>query len=286
MTLQELGQEIRAQREEQGFSVDDMAQVVKISARTLRAIEEGNLNALPHTVYAKGFIRSYGLVLRMDGDELNSRLEKVFPSEMFDDAKPEPGPVYRAEPTPGGPGRFMAVLIVLVLVAAAVGGGWYVAVNHGDDLIRLIKQPFSAGNGVEVAADSTLGGVASARENATVAAVQETPAPASPAVPAEPSANASLPIESPTPPVSAPQVAAPSVNELVFTAKANCWVGYRTDDGPEKDYTVRKGETFKLSYKKNVSVKLGNPSGVSITLNGTDYNFTYQQNRTAEFSLP
>ena len=152
MTLQELGQEINRQREAQGLSIEEMARRVKISARTLRAVEEGSLASLPHPVYAKGFIRSYGLALRMKPEELNGYLEAVFPSEMFDDAKPEPGPLYRAEAETGVGGRVAVIVLLILLVGGAVGGGWYVAVNHGQTPLAWVKQLFSAGNGVDAPA--------------------------------------------------------------------------------------------------------------------------------------
>ena len=57
MTLAELGAQLREERVGQGLMVEDVAARLKIPARILRAIEEGQIDDLPHTVYTRGFIK-------------------------------------------------------------------------------------------------------------------------------------------------------------------------------------------------------------------------------------
>lgn len=304
MTLEELGREMTRQREEQGLSIEEMARRVKISGRTLRAIEAGTLEALPHTVYAKGFIRSYGVALRMAPQDVNECLEEIFPSEMFDDAKPEPGPLYRAEPAKGTGARVAAILVLLLFVAAVVGGGGYLLVNHGQTPLTWVKQLFSAGNG----GDSSTGNATTPDRATTAPAVTPPAQPAegaphserssSPAQNADTNAPAPLASEggraetvapAPAAPVAAetPRREARDGNEMIITARSDCWVGYKADGTREEvGYTVRKGETYSLTWKKNITVRLGNPSGVSVTVNDKDFTFPHSSNRTAEFSLP
>lgn len=297
MTLQELGREISRQREAQELSIDDLARRVKISARTLRAIEEGSLDSLPHAVYAKGFIRSYGLALRMDPLELNEYLDQVFPPEMFDDAKPEPGPLYRAEPSSSLFRRVAAVALLLLLTAGVIGGGWYIAANHAQTPLIWIKQLFSAGNGGALPSSNATGmdeaggapavpteepgrtDSAAPPSEASREAVSSTDTPASTPVAETPRSH--------TPASETPAMPpAPEGNEMRITATANCWVGYRADGDQEVGYTVRVGETYTLTWKKTLSIRLGNPSGVSVTVNGQNYSFPYSSNKVAEFSLP
>ncbi|MEE0815253.1 MAG: helix-turn-helix transcriptional regulator, partial [Desulfovibrio fairfieldensis] len=71
MTLEELGAALRAEREKRGLSIEDVANHLKIGARLLRALEEGDASSLPHLAYAKGFIRSYSSYLGMAAEEVN-----------------------------------------------------------------------------------------------------------------------------------------------------------------------------------------------------------------------
>ena len=156
MTLQELGQSIREKREAAGLTIDDVAARIKISTRILKSIEEGSLVGLPHAVYTKSFIRSFGLLVGYDPEELNARLETLFPPESLDETRAEP--TFRNQTPmsyPSAGRRFAALLVMLLILVGLIGGGWYVTVNYGDAILEVIKKPFSAisapaeGNGQE-----------------------------------------------------------------------------------------------------------------------------------------
>ena len=292
MTLQELGQELRRRREEQSLSIDDLANRLKISGRTLRAIEGGSLDGLPHSVYAKGFIRSCGLALRVEPAELNGWLEEVFPASMYDE-KPE-APLYRVEQAPGAARRVAAVALRLLLVGGIIGGGWYLTAEHGALSLNWVKQLFSAGNG----GTNATGGAAASARNPSVAARPEA-APASGAasrqMPADnrpadvaPSAGASDSVSggNATAASSEAESPVPAVNEIQITATSKCWVGYRADGAQEVGYTVRAGESYSITWKDKITVRLGNPSVASVTVNGKDFTFPYSSSRVGEFSLP
>lgn len=281
MTLQELGQELRRRREEQSLSIDDLANRLKISGRTLRAIEGGSLDGLPHSVYAKGFVRSCGLALRVDPTELNGWLEEVFPASMYDE-KPE-APLYRVEQTPGAARRIAAVALLLLLVGGIVGGGWYLTVEHGAFSLNWVKQLFSAGNG---STNATGGPTASARspsvatrpEAATASDAASRQMPAgnrqadvvpSAGVPDSVSGGNATAASS----EAAPSI--PAVNEIQITATSKCWIGYRADGSQEVGYTVHAGESYSITWKDKITVRLGNPSVASVKVNGKDFTFPY-----------
>lgn len=145
MTLQELGQAIREKREAAGMSIDDVAARIKISSRILKSIEEGSLLGLPHAVYTKSFIRAFGQLVGFNPEELNAHLEELFPPESLDETSSEPS--FRATPAMSypGAGKRFAVLLGLLLILVGIGvGGWYVVANYGDDIVELVKKPFSA----------------------------------------------------------------------------------------------------------------------------------------------
>ncbi len=73
-----VGDYLKKHREIKNISLEQAALVTKISAGTLRAIEEANLKKLPSKSYLRGFVFSYGQFLDVDKNEL----EKLFAEEM------------------------------------------------------------------------------------------------------------------------------------------------------------------------------------------------------------
>mgnify|MGYP002675528522 CR=1 FL=1 len=61
-----LGAALCAERERRGLSLDDVAAHLKISTRLIQALESGDLSALPHPAYTKGFLRAYASYMALD----------------------------------------------------------------------------------------------------------------------------------------------------------------------------------------------------------------------------
>lgn len=125
MTLAELGAQLREERVGQGLMVEDVAARLKIPARILRAIEEGQIDDLPHTVYTRGFIKGYGLILGYSNERIMELLDSL---EDFDeDFSPhktlERHPVVDAETT-GGHRRGLGLLLKLLVITLLAGGGY------------------------------------------------------------------------------------------------------------------------------------------------------------------
>ena len=74
MNFEEAGAALRAEREKRNLTIEDVAEELKISPRQLRALENGDLDSLPHPAYAKGFIRSYASWLGLRPEDL--RMQK------------------------------------------------------------------------------------------------------------------------------------------------------------------------------------------------------------------
>ena len=148
MTLLELGQAIREKREAAGLSFDDVSARIKISTRILKSIEEGSMVGLPHAVYTKSFVRAFAQQVGYPPEELAIALEEVFPQESLDETRDEPTfKNHAAMQYPGAGKRFAALVVFTLILASLVGGGWYVAVTYGDQIIELVKKPFSAVSG-------------------------------------------------------------------------------------------------------------------------------------------
>lgn len=124
MALKELGIALREAREAKNLDIEDVAIRIKVSARVLRAIEDGERDGLPHAVYARGFIKSYGALLGVDNDLVMRAVDEAYPFEVPEELLPEA--VVAQPPARARTGLSPVVLALAALVLlAALGGGWY-----------------------------------------------------------------------------------------------------------------------------------------------------------------
>ena len=121
MTLVELGAALRIEREKRGLDMEDAANKLKISARLLRALEEGDETSLPPLAYTKGFIRSYASYVGLSAEEVSEALgaleaasEPVAPQNVYE---PEMVLTPRRNLKPILAGLFMVCVIAVVMVA-------------------------------------------------------------------------------------------------------------------------------------------------------------------------
>ena len=110
-----VGDILRRERERQKLSVKDIEQGTSIRALYIEAIENGEYDKLPGTVYTKGFIKNYSNFLKLDADALSRQFtEEVAPppppvieetnskATKVSDSKP----VQPAEPVPSTPATY------------------------------------------------------------------------------------------------------------------------------------------------------------------------------------
>ena len=65
-----LGDALRLQREAMGVTMEQAAEDTRIRTKFLQAIESGDYQSLPGTVYTKGFLRNYAEYLNLDPEEM------------------------------------------------------------------------------------------------------------------------------------------------------------------------------------------------------------------------
>lgn len=294
MTLQELGLMLREEREARGFSLDLVATRLKVSARILRAIEQGDVDDLPHAVYARGFIKAYASMLGITPGIVAEVVDSVYPCEIQEDLVENPGVV---EPV-SGRGRRAGVLLTLGLVACGLmfAGYWYYKQKSAREQMPAVTgtAPF-----VEPAPQQ----VVPAPPTSTEESVPPTVDGAVPAVPAAGAADGAKPVApeqpvtasntsssamadkllgSPTPEQKAKEVLVPQQGDdagalppagkhrIIVTAVAECWVHSTADNADVRQFSLRKGETFALTFSRSLSLKLGNAGGVNVRFDGKD----------------
>ena len=297
MTLHDLGKEIREQREKTGLTIDDVATRIKVSARTLQAIENGAVESLPHAVYTKGFVRSYAMVVGFNTEDLNSRLEEAFPPESLEDTKVDMGPLVRPSSSSGLLKKLVLLIVVLGVLSGIGFGVWYVTTKHGNDIWELIKQPFSAvttpaphdtlaevvGEPILLAEHTppTLNGFLPMAEAGRSAEEVQTSHPVDASTLAD---NQFEPVQHNAQEVSTAPVVAenqgrntssplPQLEHQFVFIKANqeCWIGSRKDTGRTKEYvTLHPGQVWIFRFTDSLELNLGNAGGIVLHHNGKD----------------
>lgn len=120
-----VGMELRAIRLQRGESIAQISQVLRIRKDLVEAIEQSRHDQLPGQAYAVGFVRSYADYLRLDTADVVRRykaeLTALEPQGHF--AIPVPEEEQRFS--------FVSIAVILLCLAGAVAGAWYLAVQAG-----------------------------------------------------------------------------------------------------------------------------------------------------------
>lgn len=286
MTLEEMGATLRAEREKCRLSIEDVASDLKINARVLTALENGDMQSLPHPAYVRGFIRSYAKAVGISPEEVQDWLAGL-------DGKSAPRRKEKEEldlPKPESQKKNGKGLVVLAIACALAGAAWW-AWSQG--LIPVDK--LLQGKRSEPEAQSSL-------PRTYAAGNQERPSPVLPkkepvsqpsptqpveakpvqradlglppeTVPAKSEAAAAVapepakPIE---PAAREQEPAAPTQHKLLITATEECWVHSSADKTDTRQFSLRKGDTFALTFSKSLELKLGNAGGVRLRYDGKD----------------
>ena len=84
-----VAEKLRAAREAQKLTINDVAGKTKIRTDHLRAIEEGNYSVFPAPVYIRGFVRIYASQLKLNTAQIMSVLDaELKQTEKFKEPPP------------------------------------------------------------------------------------------------------------------------------------------------------------------------------------------------------
>jgi cytoskeletal protein RodZ len=128
----QIGVALRDARRRQGMEVREVEDQTKIRARYIRALEGENWEQLPAPAYIRGFLRTYGQLLGLDGEMLVDEFRRQSEQAVVAAGGPPPGePVLseRRRLGPSGPPRGLligvgigAVVVLLIVLGALTGG--------------------------------------------------------------------------------------------------------------------------------------------------------------------
>jgi cytoskeleton protein RodZ len=300
------GATLASQREAMGWTVEQVAEQLKLAVRQVVAIEAGDYAALPSPAVTRGFVRAYAKILRLDPAPLVALvpMDNPVPEETGGTVRgnrPTSRPTSFSHsrsryPTHGKrSGLPMAWIAGVVVVAAAAGAAWH---------FGLVKMPGSetAANGeavlhapvetttvatpvpdtvhnpsvplISVPAPADANGATGA---ATGTGTRANTTPAAPAALTPPAATTTAPATAGTTaaaatPAAAPATAAPAAagaNTLVLNVREDSWIEVKPQGGKALiSRLVRAGSTETLDVPGTATLVVGNPAGVSATLRG------------------
>jgi len=292
----EIGVALAREREAQRMSVEDVSARLKVAAGKLRAIEAGNLQALPDVTFAKGLMRAYARMLHVDIDPLLARFQPRPVAQVAEIARQREGGINAAFDdrnrfrSGGSGGRWVWLALVAVLVAA---GGWF-----GLDHIRAwIEARSSAAETVTAEAPAVIQSTEAGTVTAAlppVMAASDSPAPSAETAPASAAAAPAAAVLPAAAAASAPAAAtAPAApageGELQIRFAADTWFEIRDNSGKiVMGGTAKAGQTMAGGGTAPYKVVIGNVKGVeSLTRNGTPVDLkAANRNNVARLTLP
>lgn len=296
-SLMRPGRVLAARREELGMTVEQAASQLNLAPRQVQAIEAENYAALPGMASARGFMRAYAKLLKIEPEPLLAAvanetaasdetlpLRRALPAKPFAESRLIPNERKRVWPLIG-----LALLLAVFALIAGERMGWLsilppsVAALMNKEVARI------AGNREESRAASAAlpAGVDAGRP---ANAVQSLPAPAAefqhPAAPGQGQADANG-AAAPNPPADAggeakaadasaaqpaPAGQTPAERgkqELTLKLREDSWINIRKPDNSVLiSRLVKAGSTESFALDGPVSVVIGNANGVDAALRG------------------
>ncbi|MFV0349904.1 MAG: RodZ domain-containing protein [Halodesulfovibrio sp.] len=122
-SMTELGALLQKERELRGLSREDVSRTIKVAIRTLKALESGELEELPHLVYTKGFVKSYARIVGLNPEELGLAVDAIYLEAYGEPEDPEP--VYTPRNVQSSSSGWVWIVLIVLLIGLAAGGGWY-----------------------------------------------------------------------------------------------------------------------------------------------------------------
>lgn len=286
------GRTLAAQREALGWTVEQVADQLKLAVRQVIALEAGDYPNLPSPAVVRGFVRAYAKVVRLDPVPLVAQIALDTPTgsdgntsaTVRRDNKPTsfsevrfPSNGKRASSLPLG------LIAAVVVVAAVAVGAWKFnllpgAMFHSTSAGPTAPAAASSGASVSVLPtpvvpgqiETTLvkpGDELKPLQNPSVPLIS-VPPPSAASAPAGAAATAATVAMAPAGPTQAAKPAA-GANTLVLNVKADSWLEVRRAKGaPLLSKLGRAGTTETVEVTEPVTLIVGKPASVDATLRG------------------
>ncbi|UTF60865.1 RodZ domain-containing protein [Gilvimarinus sp. DA14] len=299
LTELEPGPLLRAERERQGLSAEQVCTDLNIQPNKLKALEAGEYEKMFSVVFTRGYIRSYARYLGLDSKPLVERFDQLAPAPEQPLPATESLNVKMGGKRSNWLGRIFLVIIILLLWILAY---WYFAAqSETQSTASSASVPTANQASPAVAAGNPA--VSAPEPEQQLASDEDTQAnpyalsfepdsgaesvrsgagdlesPSDPAAAAEesaadaPAAELAVPADEVSLQSSGPQNSQPQESggdNLVLTFAQDCWVRVTDADGVVLlESLQRGGSSADLAGAAPFQIRLGNAQGVSASMNG------------------
>lgn len=263
---------LAAQREAMGWTVEQVADQLKLAVRQVVALEAGDYASLPSPAVTRGFVRAYAKIVKLDPMPLVARIDLGATGPNTGSAPRRERPAAFSEvrfPSHGKrsalPLGMIAAAVVAVLVVAGVAYKFGALPGMHHTPAALATAPVAAASMAPLTV-------------APLIVAPEMPGTSVPliSVPPQASTNNTVVTGVTTPGVTAAAAApaaaapAPGGNSLVIIVKQDSWLQVRKVSGgkPLIARLVKGGSTETFDVTEPVTVVVGKPDAVSVTLRG------------------
>jgi cytoskeleton protein RodZ len=283
LIFQEIGDQLRSQREMLSLTLEEVEHNTHLRLRYLKALESGHLEGLPSPVQGRGMLSNYATFLGLDTDALLLRFAEGLQTRLLDRRsasrlKEDRG----AAKAMGRPSamrrRFLApdFMIGLFTVLALVGFVIWAAlrvsqIQSGQEptftapsIADVLAQDIATAMPAEPGAEA-LATLAAGEEQAEINGESE--ATATFAIVIEQTTDLNPEIESPTPTFP---VAESGVIQLYLIARQRAWVRVVVDGQVELEGRINPGNPYLFTGNERVELLTGNGAALQVFLNRQD----------------
>jgi cytoskeletal protein RodZ len=133
--LSNLGETLKQTRIEKGISLEELQETTKIRRRYIEAIENGNLDELPGSFYARAFVKNIAEVLGLDPHQVLSQFQSELPQANNDSYEV----IRQSRPKtklPSAAGRWFTKGIGYLFVALILSLTYYLVIQNVEPEVK------------------------------------------------------------------------------------------------------------------------------------------------------
>lgn len=243
-----IGPILQEARTAKGLTIEAAAAGSKVPLSFVRLMEQEQFHLVPDSMYLTRFLTEYAVFLSLDPKQLLAQLKEQVDSARLREA-PHPMPSIGSRTDPRR-------LLIYLLPAAAVIPLIFIGLSlfSGPSPTVPPAETMPAPPSAETGAPSPESLIATEPSPLAVPSIAEQPQEVTPAHPIT-----AAPGQEPQPP--------PSRYRLRAEAKETTWLAVSADGSPRKEVLLRPGEAVQWSADNRFTVTIGNPKGVTLSLN-------------------
>jgi len=251
LSLQGVGRLLVEAREKSGLSVDEVASRLRLMPRQVRALESGDIDALPGPAFVRGFLRNYAKLLQVDAEPLLEACRVHGPEISPSQISLHSENILIVGRERKGWSIYLAAVAIIILMLAA----WFAYM----DFTSGKSEPAEPAN---AAIPHDLPETAMMPQ--PIESLPQTADGVQPA-PTEPAATPQVTPEEPPAPA-----AAAGASTLVLSTTQTSWVSVQDRDGKEIfSRNVTSGNSETITGTPPLKLVIGNATGMQLTYNGS-----------------